>query len=142
MRKAKGSYRSYSFLVKLQPWVLSFKVKHLPSAELQPCACRRTCPWAELSDDDDDDDEAFTENIPGEPSRAGLLTTLTVADSYVTTHVTTCGGFIHVTNSQFMFENDVHTCAIWQTTLPLKPGPATRSSSFSEMAPIPSGYFV
>ena len=45
VRKATGSYRTYTSLVKLQSWFLSLWWK--------------TCPWAEHSggDDDDDDDD-------------------------------------------------------------------------------------
>ena len=42
-------------LVKLQSWFLSFAVEDLPSADLQPRfrrLQRRTCPWAEHSNDD------------------------------------------------------------------------------------------
>ena len=41
MRKVTGSYRTYLFLVKLQPWFLNLQWK--------------TFSWAEYSDDDDDD---------------------------------------------------------------------------------------
>ena len=48
-RKATGSYRTCSSLVKLHPWFLSLQWKTWLLAELQPwCLClqRRTCPWA------------------------------------------------------------------------------------------------
>ena len=62
VRKATGSYRIYSTLVKLQTWFLSLRWKTCLCAKLQPsrrvCVCsERTCPWAEHSDDDDDDDD-------------------------------------------------------------------------------------
>ena len=50
MRKATGSYRTYSSLVKLQPRFLGLQWKTCLWAELQPwCPSlqRRTCPWAE-----------------------------------------------------------------------------------------------
>ena len=58
MRKATGSYCTYSIPGKTAALVPEFAVKDLPSAELQPRFLRlqwRTCPRAEHSDDDDDD---------------------------------------------------------------------------------------
>ena len=58
LRKATGCYRTYLFLVKLQPWFLNLRWKTCLCAELLPWCLslqRKTCPWAELSDDDDDD---------------------------------------------------------------------------------------
>ena len=55
-----GNYRTYSYLVKLQPRFLSLQWKTCLWAELQPWHPNlqwRTCPWAEDSDDDDDDDD-------------------------------------------------------------------------------------
>ena len=37
MRKATRSYRTYAYLVKLQPWFLSLRLKTCLWAELQPC---------------------------------------------------------------------------------------------------------
>ena len=55
MRKATGSYLTYSSLVKLQPWFLSLRWKTCLSAEFQLGSefAVKSCPWAELSDDDD-----------------------------------------------------------------------------------------
>ena len=50
VRKATGSYRTYSSQVKLQPWFLSLQWKTYIWAELQPWCLSlqwRTCPWAE-----------------------------------------------------------------------------------------------
>ena len=50
MRKATGSYRTCSSLVKLQPRFLILQWKTCLLAELQPWCLslqRRTCPWAE-----------------------------------------------------------------------------------------------
>ena len=58
VRKATGSYRTYSIPGKTTALVPEFAVEDLPSAELQPMFLRfqwRTCPWAEHSDDDNDD---------------------------------------------------------------------------------------
>ena len=58
MRKATGSYRTYSIPGKTGALVPEFALDDLPSAELQPRFLRlqrRTCPWAEYYDDDDDD---------------------------------------------------------------------------------------
>ena len=60
VRKAKGSYRTYSIHGKTAALVPEFSVKDLPSAEMQPKFLhleKSTCPWAEHSDDDDDDDD-------------------------------------------------------------------------------------
>ena len=56
MRKATGSYRTYSSLIKLKPWTLSLRWKTCLWAELQPWCLslqRKTCPWAVYSDDDE-----------------------------------------------------------------------------------------
>ena len=56
LRKATGSYRTYSSLVKLQRWFLSLRWKICLWAELQAWCLNlqwKTCPWAEHSDDDD-----------------------------------------------------------------------------------------
>ena len=58
VRKATGSYRTYSSLIKLLPWFLRVQCRTCPCAKMQPRLLRlrsRTCPWAEHSDDDDDD---------------------------------------------------------------------------------------
>ena len=59
VRKATGSYRTYSISSKAAALVPEFVMEDLPSAELQPrfmsLQCR-TCPWTEQLDDDDDDD--------------------------------------------------------------------------------------
>ena len=50
VRKATGSYLTYSSLVKLQPRFLSSQCKSCLWAELQPWCLSlqwRTCPWAE-----------------------------------------------------------------------------------------------
>ena len=50
-----GSYRTYSSLVKQQPWFLSLRWKACLWAELQPWCLNlqlKTCPLAEHSDDD------------------------------------------------------------------------------------------
>ena len=54
VRKTTGSYRTYSFLVKLQPWFLSLRWKVCLWAELPRCLNLqwRTCPRAEHSEDD------------------------------------------------------------------------------------------
>ena len=55
VRKATGSYTTYSSTVNLEPCFLSFAVEDLPSAELQPWFMRFqcwTCPWAQNTDDD------------------------------------------------------------------------------------------
>ena len=52
VRKATVSYRTYSFLVKLQPWFLILWWKTCLWADLQSWFLRlkwRTCPWAEHS---------------------------------------------------------------------------------------------
>ena len=52
-----GSYRSYSISGETANLVPEFAMEDLPLAELQPWFLwlqRRTCPWAELSDDHDD----------------------------------------------------------------------------------------
>ena len=57
MRKATGSYRTYSIPDKTAALVHEFAVEDLPSAELQPRFLRlhsMTCRWAEHSDYDDD----------------------------------------------------------------------------------------
>ena len=57
MRKATGSYRTYSIPGKTAALVPEFAVEDLPSVELQPrfmCLQLRTCPWAEHFVDDDD----------------------------------------------------------------------------------------
>ena len=54
MQKAKGSYHIYSIPGKTVTLVPEFVVEDLPSAKLQPtslCLQRRTCPWAEHTDD-------------------------------------------------------------------------------------------
>ena len=54
VRKATGYYRTYSCIVKLQPWFLSLWWKTWLWAELQTlCLSLQcyTCPWAEHSDD-------------------------------------------------------------------------------------------
>ena len=56
MRKATGSYRTYSVPGKTAALVPEFAVEDLPSAELQHRFLqRRTCPWAEHSNDNGDD---------------------------------------------------------------------------------------
>ena len=50
MRKATGSYRTYSSLVKLKILFLRLRWKTCLWTELQPC-----CPWGEHTDYDDDD---------------------------------------------------------------------------------------
>ena len=58
MQKATGSYRTYSFLVKLQ-MVPEFAVEDLPlgrTAALVPELAVTGLFWTEHSDDDDDDD--------------------------------------------------------------------------------------
>ena len=53
VRKATGSYSTYSSLVKLQPWFLSLRWKTCFWAELQPWCLRlqwKTCPYAEHTD--------------------------------------------------------------------------------------------
>ena len=60
VRKATGSYRTYSISSKTAALAPKFAVEYLPSAELQPmflCFQWRICLWAEHSDDDDDDDD-------------------------------------------------------------------------------------
>ena len=55
VRKATGSYRTYSIPGKTATLFPEFAVEDLPLAELQPMFLRlqwRTCPWAEHSDDD------------------------------------------------------------------------------------------
>ena len=55
VRKATGSYNTYSSLVKLQPWLLSLRWKVCLWAELQSWFLSlqwKTCPWAEHTDDD------------------------------------------------------------------------------------------
>ena len=59
MRKAKGSYSTYSIPGKTATLVPEFTVEDLPSAELQPRFLRlqgRTCSLEEHSEDDDDDE--------------------------------------------------------------------------------------
>ena len=54
VRKAKGSYRTYSSLVKLQSGFLSLRWKNCLSAKLRPWFLSlqwRTCSWVEYSDD-------------------------------------------------------------------------------------------
>ena len=51
-----GSYRTYSISGKTAALLPEFAVEDLPSAELEPRFLhlqRRTCPWAEPSNDDD-----------------------------------------------------------------------------------------
>ena len=58
MRKATGSYHTYSIPVKIATLVPEFAVEDLSLAEPQSRFLRlqwRTCPWSEHSDDDDDD---------------------------------------------------------------------------------------
>ena len=58
MRKAKGSYPTYSIAGESVTLVPEFAVEDLPSAELQPRFLRLqeySSVWAEHSDDDDDD---------------------------------------------------------------------------------------
>ena len=60
MRKATGSYCSYSIPGRTAALVPEIAVEDLPSAEVQPRFLSlqwRTCPWAEQSNDDDDDDD-------------------------------------------------------------------------------------
>ena len=60
MRKATGSYHTYSIPGKTAALVPEFAVEDLASAELQHRFLRlqrRTYPWTEHSDDDDDDDD-------------------------------------------------------------------------------------
>ena len=55
MRKATGSYRTYSIPDKTAALIPEFAMEDLPSAELQARFLRlqrRTCPWAGHSDDD------------------------------------------------------------------------------------------
>ena len=57
-RKAAGSYRIYSSLVKLYPWFHSSRWKTYlrQNCSLESCACSEgPAPWEEQSDDDDDD---------------------------------------------------------------------------------------
>ena len=66
VRKATGSYRTYSSLVKLQPCFLSLRWKTCLWAELQPWYLSllwKTCPWAEHSDDYDGDYCEYDFNI-------------------------------------------------------------------------------
>ena len=61
VRKATGNSRTYSCLVKLQPWFLSLQWKTYHWTDLQPWFLRlqwRTCAWAENSDDDAYEDES------------------------------------------------------------------------------------
>ena len=51
IRKATGSYRTNSYLLKLQPWFLSLRLKSCLWAELQPWFLSlrlKSCLWAEL----------------------------------------------------------------------------------------------
>ena len=55
VRKATGSYRTYSVPGKTAVLVSEFEVEDLPSVELKPRFWRlewRTCPWPEYSNDD------------------------------------------------------------------------------------------
>ena len=52
VRKATGSYHTYSSLVKLKPWFLVFRRKTYFWTELQPWCLSlqwKTCPWPEHS---------------------------------------------------------------------------------------------
>ena len=52
--EATGSYRTNPYLVKLQPWFLSLRLKTCLWAELHRWCLSlqwKTCPWAEHSDD-------------------------------------------------------------------------------------------
>ena len=54
MWKAVGSYRTYSSLVKLQPWFLKFAVEDLPLSIIAVSVHEfavKDCPSAEHSDD-------------------------------------------------------------------------------------------
>ena len=55
MRKATGSYRTYSFPSKTAALVPEFVVEDLPSAELQPssCVCMKDLPLGGTLDYDD-----------------------------------------------------------------------------------------
>ena len=57
MRKATGSYRTYSIPGKTAALVPELAVEDLPSAELQPdfCACSEGPALGQNTDDDEDD---------------------------------------------------------------------------------------
>ena len=55
MRKATGSYRTYSSIVKLQPSFLSLPLGRI--AALVPEFAVKDLPLGRTHDDDDDDDE-------------------------------------------------------------------------------------
>ena len=60
MWKAKGSYRTYSSPVKLQPWFLSLRWKTYLWAEIQPWVpefALKDLPLGKTHDDDHDDDD-------------------------------------------------------------------------------------
>ena len=60
MRKATGSYRTYSIPGKTVALVPDFAVEVLPfgrTAALVPALAVNELPWVEHSDDDDDDDD-------------------------------------------------------------------------------------
>ena len=58
VRKAMGSYRTYSSLVNLQPWVPEFAMEDLPFGRitaLVPEFAVKDLPLGRIHDDDDDD---------------------------------------------------------------------------------------
>ena len=67
MRKATGSYRTYSVLGKTAALFPEFAVKDLPSAELKPRFLRLQCRTCLLAEHSGDDGEYGNLKIPENP---------------------------------------------------------------------------
>ena len=85
LRKAPGSYRTYSIPGKSAPLVPEFTVEDLPLVELQLRFLRlqsSTCPWAEHSDGDDGDDDDDGGDIDILEQRWPLVISILVWDTF------------------------------------------------------------